>query len=500
MPLYLSDLPTEIILEISQHLGDAGMNALLRTNRRMEVLKKYLYRHDVTKSQSRSLIWAVQHGVETTFRQAISAGQHFKLLHPSHPIPPSFHIALQEATDRGYEYFVEMLLKLDGINPNCGNHTNRGLLALAIRRGHSAVAELLLTVTNLDPNARDLESDTTPLIQACQMGRVSIVRQLLARNDVDLNAFGFGRSTTPLIEACTRGDTEIVDLLLLAKGGIDVNLCDIHRNTPLIAACQGGHTEVINLLLAKDGIDVNFNNTLRDTPLMIAVRVKLAEVAKALLARDDLDPNIVNVADTYGNHVLWYSVHLGHDIIKSLLDHPNVDPNVVSSGGRTALIEACSAAVAERMRGRIGIERMRHMTGSRSRRLPVAGQSASEVIKVLLDRDGINPNIPDDTGRTPLFWASCGSLEAVNLLLGKEGIDPNARNKHGLTPLANACKGHLNTEATSIVRSLLSHCNTDPNIFDNKGVTALIKAMNNKRTAFGNREKIVSLLLDAGAR
>ncbi|KAN0080541.1 Ankyrin repeat-containing domain protein [Elaphomyces granulatus] len=463
MPLYLSNLPTEIILEISQHLSDAGMNALLRTNRRMEVLlKKYLYRHDVTKSQ------------KATFRQAISAGRHFKLLHPSHPIPGSFHIALQEA---GYEHFVEMLLKLDGINPNYGNHTNRGLLALAIRRGHSAVAELLLAVTNLDPNARDLESDTTPLIQACQTGRVSIVRQLLVRNDVDLNTFGFGRSTTPLIEACTSGDMGIVDLLLLAKGGIDVNLCDIHRNTPLIAACQGGHMEAINLLLAKNGIDVNFNNTLRDSPLMIAVRVKLAEVAKTLLARDDLDPNIVNVADTYGNHVLCYSVHLGHDIVKSLLGHPNVDPNVVSPGGRTALIESCSAAVADRMRRLIiGIDRMGHMTGSRSQRLPVAGQSASEVIKVLLDRDDIDPNIPDDTGRTPLFWASCGSLEAVSLLLGEEGIDPNARNKHGLTPLANTCKGHLNS------------------------VTALTKAMNNKRTAFGNREKVMSMLLDAGAR
>ena len=53
----LSDLPTEIILDIADHLGDAGTNALPRTNSRVcNFLNQYLHRRDVTKPQSKSSV------------------------------------------------------------------------------------------------------------------------------------------------------------------------------------------------------------------------------------------------------------------------------------------------------------------------------------------------------------------------------------------------------------------------------------------------------------
>jgi ankyrin repeat protein len=107
--------------------------------------------------------------------------------------------------------------------------------------------------------SKDIQSDATPLLYACQMGHAPIVRQLLARDDVDLNTIGF-------------------------NGGA----------TALLLAIHHGHTEIIYLLLDKDDIDVNLYNTRRDTPLMMAIRVGLVEVVKSLLARDNLDPNILD--------------------------------------------------------------------------------------------------------------------------------------------------------------------------------------------------------------
>jgi len=54
---------------------------------------------------------------------------------------------------------------------------------------------------------------------------------------------------------------------------------------------------------------------------------------ESLLAWDDWDPNI---ASSEGDHVLRLSIHRGNGIVKSILDHPDVDSNV-------ELMETCIA-------------------------------------------------------------------------------------------------------------------------------------------------------------
>lgn len=111
----LSDLPMELILDITDQLDDAGMNALAHTNSQMcSFLNKYLYRRDVTRYRSRSLTWATENGVEATVQRAIDAGGHLD------PLPDSFHVALSEAASEGNVNIVAALLRLDGINPNFG--------------------------------------------------------------------------------------------------------------------------------------------------------------------------------------------------------------------------------------------------------------------------------------------------------------------------------------------------------------------------------------------
>ena len=213
----LSDSPRETLLDIAELLDDAGMNALSRTNGQLyKLLNKHLYSRDL-RSRGRSLLWAADnHEVEATVQLALAVGRNLDF------IPESYHIALQVAADKGHVRLVQLLLEVEGINPNFGGGSLQcAPLILAAQRGHSAIVELLLAATKIDPNVRDLESNS-PLFFACRNGYVSIVEQLLTRKDVDPNIPGFEETATPLTMACYHGHTDIVNLLL-ATEGIDVN-------------------------------------------------------------------------------------------------------------------------------------------------------------------------------------------------------------------------------------------------------------------------------------
>ena len=58
------------------------------------------------------------------------------------------------------------------------------------------------------------------------------------------------------------------------------------------------------------------------------------------------------------------------------------------------------------------------------------------VVKTLLDRRGIEVDIKDSSGRTPLSVAvSNGSVEIVKLLLDTNRVDVNTRDNAGSSPL-----------------------------------------------------------------
>jgi ankyrin repeat protein len=296
--------------------------------------------------------------VEGTIQRAVdAAAQKFN------PIPESFHIALQIAAQQGHVPIVKLLLEVHGIDPNFRGELQATPLALATQEGHSVIVELLLAVVNINPDVRagDREHGYTPLISACQMGHVSIVQQLLARNDVDVNA-------------CPCGS--------LFNGAM--------RYTPLIMACEKGHIEIINLLLAKDSIDINLVH--RTTPLIAAAGRGLVEVVESFLTRDN---NLnLNITDEDGDYALGCAASNGHIyVMKLLLDHPDVNPNVEGFARSTPLI---------------------------------LGVHFPDVVKLLLDQEGIDVNYQDDFGSTALIrTACCGNVESAKLLLERGDIDVN---------------------------------------------------------------------------
>jgi uncharacterized protein len=460
----LCNLPTESILDIADRLNNAGLNALARTNSQIyQFLNKYLYRRDVTREmckKSRSLTWAIKNGMEATAQWAADAGGHLD------PIPESFQVALADAASQGDVSVVTILLKINGINPNCGGWRSAPPLVLAAENGHSAVVGLLLALGNIDPNIGDTDNER-PLHRAIKSGHTTPIRQLLARDDIDVNAVGdWGE-------------------------------------TPLLKAIEIGNMEVINLLLSKDGIEINFL-----APLLSAIIKGRMEVVDSLFARDNLD---LNTVDRRGDHLLLYAAWfgLGLDKVKLILDRTNVNPDFVGTGGHTAFIIACRTEhenlelIEFLVEQGINVNRQggaSMLTGF----CYAVFHGRFKIIKFLLNRDDVDHNRPDSRGNTPLFYSIARKhLSVVDMLLQKDGIDVNARNIVGSTALANTCADtQPNDHTVDSVRLLLSHPDIDPNILDNNGVSALSRVIELRRTGGTNqyRERIESLLRAAGAR
>jgi len=61
------------------------------------------------------------------------------------------------------------------------------------------------------------------------------------------------------------------------------------------------------------------------------------------------------------------------------------------------------------------------------------------VVKILLGRDDVNPDKPDNNGRTPLCWAGIDGQEGVvKILLGRGDVNPDKPDNDGYTPLQHA--------------------------------------------------------------
>jgi ankyrin repeat protein len=92
-----------------------------------------------------------------------------------------------------------------------------------------------------------------------------------------------------------------------------------------------------------------------------------------------------------------------------------------------------------------------------------ANGDLAEVKRLVVDC-GVDPNVQDDLGWTPLHRAASGGyLKVVELLL-EHDADPNVQDNDGWTPLHYAVKGfHVD-----VVRVLLDH-GADPTIRDNEG-------------------------------
>jgi len=256
-----------------------------------------------------------------------------------------------------------------------------------------------------------------------------------------------GTLTPQLWTATESGDiAEVQDLL---SASADVNAADPEstprsRNiTPLIRAARAGHVGVVRLLLQERNINVNAHTTNEPIPvrsrqaaLHWACREGKTDVVAALLGHPDID---VNLKTQLGYTALQIACQVGHsDVASVLVKDPRVDikffwispSNVEMDALKVATFEGHDAVVKVLVNtGRAdGPDLSQKSVSVEGVTTPVtmatlAGHPA--IARVLLEAKG-SPDIPDAQGRTALGVALDTNNTEIVLNLLCAGADASS--------------------------------------------------------------------------
>lgn len=308
--------------------------------------------------------------------------------------------------------------------------------AMAFLRSESRLP-FLQALFYLDQNW-SIESDASVLHITTYLGLTDVVWELIKDNEDVNSRDSFG--ATPLMYAAARGEEGAKDVERLLSAGADPSL-----------ACQTGSTALIR-----------------------AVSAQAEKVVDRLLLEPDVRINTVAHDPMHSEQTaLIISIRLGNKVIfEKLLARHDIDVNVRSAGGCTALYRACEdwvswAVEALVLRHDINIEL--ENDGKYTPLMAASEAGFVEGINMLLD-NGANLHYSDRHGGTALMRAAdYDKMEAAKCLI-KRGLDVKCRDKLGRTVLHSAV---LNQSWCTLEYLLKEATILDLNIQDKRGMTAL---------------------------
>ncbi|CAB0034943.1 unnamed protein product [Trichogramma brassicae] len=358
-----------------------------------------------------------------------------------------FHVACKFGRTGVVKKFLEL-----GQDPNLiWPEEKRSPLHLAMERRQREVAELLLRA-GADPNSVDNDG-MTPLITICEYhGDVDLARMLFELSDkkyrvpVDhLDEY----KNTPLHLALNYDYTELALFLLIM--GADPNLADgADGNNGLHHVCKmgEGNDGLADMIFGNDGykpLPINAQNDKGNTPLHLAVKSGASNMVEVLL-RHGADSNATNKKGMTPLHLLCKKY-----------DDPtmlNLFLRVNDELGRPVLIDALDNKGATPLVWALGRDNI-HSAEVLLRRgaNPSLGTPLNricyyydehwvELFFELIDARNqvVDINARDSEGDTPLHVAVyCGNRNSTELLL-RRGGDPNLVNNKGMTALHLICK------------------------------------------------------------
>ncbi|KAK6189883.1 hypothetical protein SNE40_001857 [Patella caerulea] len=448
------------------------------------------------------------------------------------------HLAVEQ-NDVG----IFKLLHHHGATVNKQNNHGRSPLHLAIQNGNADIIDILLCNHGCDVNLSDTKG-ITPLMLAVEQNEIEIVK-LLQKRDADVNKQN-NRGKSPLHLAMQNGDTNIVNILL-DDHGCDVNLSGKNGITPSMLAVEQNEIEIFKLL-QKRGADVNKQNNRGRSPLHLAIQNDNTNIVDVLLNDDGCD---VNLSDRDGITPLMLAVDIRNtDLTKRLLQH-GVDVNKLDNGGKSAISycfhnhglchrsfywENCETIEITKLLESFGVEFRSQNPGNKLvinifkiskigyfqhlvdtnkigfydidengdnilHLLARVDNAATVSIDVFLNDEGVDVNLMNSAGDTPLMVAAVMNNIPYMKALLDYGCTTDTQNYHGHTVLHlgvvgiacrlknTYCDNHvLNRECLDIVLCR----DIDVNVQDNEGRTALMLAA---KFQIGN---LVKKLLIAG--
>ena len=291
---------------------------------------------------------------------------------------------------------------------------------------------------------------------------------------------------------CCDGQIDKVRLALGKGGNPNTNL-GIKGLTALHVAAENNHEDVVALLLQQPGIDVNVRDNDGRTALHCTAYNPRGSVAAILLQQPSVD---VKAADNKGQTALHSAVDAADPefkyVLRVLLDHPGLDVNVTDNDGWTALhVAVCNGHedVVALLLDQPGIDVNAADNDEERTALHCAAREGYlGVVSLLLHQPGTNVNGADAEGWTALHYAGCnGNEDVVALLLEQPSIDVNAIDLDGRTAFHHACGGTDVWDNPTILRRMLTHPETDPNVNDQwQGHTPIMELLCNMLYSDGN--------------
>lgn len=408
-----------------------------------------------TADGTSALHWAVYHNDQPLVDRLIAAGADVNSKNDYGASP------LSEAAVVGNTEVMRRLLKAhaDVEAPNADGQT--ALMVIA-RTSNLEAAKLLLS-HRASVNAREQWRGQTPLMWAAAEAQPAMVK-LLVQRGADVNA----RSK---VNNWERQVTSEPRMQARPTGGM----------TPLLYAARKGCLPCAEIMV-KAGADKDLADPDGVTPMLLATLNFNFDVA-ALLVREGAN---VNKWDYWGRAPLYAAVDLNTLPTGGRADRPSLDRTnsvqlieILLKAGANPNLQLKLFPPYRSLRDDRGADMLLTIGTTPLVRASKAGDLP--VMKLLVEH-GANPNLPTETGITPLMAATGNgsssidtrgrykteeqALEAVELLLAS-GAGINLRDRGGQTALHGAASWGWN----NIVKSLVAH-NVDLMAKDAQGRTA----------------------------
>lgn len=332
-------------------------------------------------------------------------------------------------------------------------------LHCAAHNGHKEIVELLLDKgANID--AVD-QNGYTPLHYAALNGHEEIV-ELLLNKGANVNSVGCAGSTilhhAVSAENCK---TEIVKKLIEKEA--DVDIADKYGRTPLCWAIRNGYSEVARILLENKADPLLGHKSFNTLKLLIELikndfkHSKKAEetqqqeddeyelIKYSLLLRNDCSLTDVVERSAFGKLISTWLVdmsnltesqkELNKKFLSTFKDFPHVTykdyKNDVEKIKKFLLDHKSNQDLKTILNLKRGESKLTilHILSS------MECSNSEECIDLLLN-SGADPNEKDDTGRTPLHYATrSGHCDTIIKLLLRKGANLDIKDKKGKTPI-----------------------------------------------------------------
>lgn len=364
------------------------------------------------------------------------------------------------------------------------------------------------------------------IYEAVVNGDLVMVKEILAENPDLLNEKN-ADDLTPLNLACERGQAGIVDLLL--KQGADPYLGDRENSQPIHLAAISGSIECMDLLLAHD-VDIDIEDENGMTALLFALSRRQRDMAGYIIDKGaDIDHQSI---------VGWAAIHLAivtrsDDIARKLMEH-GAEVNVFLETGMTPLHSAVSYGNTEIVKLLIqnGADvKAENNDGARPLNMAINPNTYNALL-VLIGNDadinhcndwgahllhniaargtalanasyllehGVDVNVQDDFGRTPLSfttWSENPDGMSKFLILNGANVNPSnckdAKTGECYTDFTTPLHAAVNHGQPELTRNLVMN-GARVNVYNDEGLTPLHYAV------MSGDAVIVQYLIDNGA-